>query len=156
NPKDPNWAYPSPSVPPRIPLIAWIMPYIEQTAFANQFKLDINFNSGVDATLIANQHFPTFDCPSDQVDNAGHPTTHHIQSNYGVDWGSWTCWQQGGPTKGVFPLNHGDQRAGAPFFLNSGAKIADIADGTSNTLCWSEVLKSPWNHLPAMAFVDRR
>jgi prepilin-type N-terminal cleavage/methylation domain-containing protein/prepilin-type processing-associated H-X9-DG protein len=156
NTSDPNWAYPSPSVPPRVPLIARLMPYIEQTAFAAQYRMDINFNSGVDAALIANLHFPIFDCPSDPPDTVGHPTAHDIKSNYGVNWGSWNFWQQGGPTNGVFPLNYGDAKGRAPFFINYGAKLTEIADGTSNTLCWSEVLKSPWVQLPAMAFVDRR
>jgi prepilin-type N-terminal cleavage/methylation domain-containing protein/prepilin-type processing-associated H-X9-DG protein len=156
NSKDPDWAYPSGhNSKPRTPFIARLMPFIEQAAFAAKYDLNINFNSPPN-TLVITTRFPMFDCPSDIPQPTGHPVTGDLKSNYGVNWGSWSFRQQGGPTNGVFPLNYGDQKGRAPFFLDYGARLADIADGTSNTLCMSEVLQSPWTQLPDQAFVDRR
>jgi prepilin-type N-terminal cleavage/methylation domain-containing protein/prepilin-type processing-associated H-X9-DG protein len=156
NPNDPNWAYPSgPTAPPRTPWIAHLMPYIEQTAFAGKYNFNISFLTSPN-TLIITTRFPMFDCPSDTPESAGHPQIGDLKANYGVNWGSWSFRQQGGPTNGVFPLNYGDQKGRAPFYLNYGAKLTDITDGTSNTLCMSEVLQGPWTQLPGQAYVDRR
>jgi prepilin-type N-terminal cleavage/methylation domain-containing protein/prepilin-type processing-associated H-X9-DG protein len=158
DPTDPNWAYPaatSPKYKPRTPLIAYLMAYIEQTAFAAKYNFAKNFNSNPNTAIITTR-FPIFDCPSDTPQPTGHPQTGDLKSNYGVNWGSWSFRQQGGPTNGVFPLNLGDKAGRAPFYLDFGAKLTDIADGTSNTLCWSEVLQTPWDQPSGQAYVDRR
>jgi prepilin-type N-terminal cleavage/methylation domain-containing protein/prepilin-type processing-associated H-X9-DG protein len=156
NSRDPDWAYTGgPNAKPRTPLIARLMPYIEQTAFAAKYNFNINFNSPPNTSIITTR-FPIFDCPSDTPQPTGHPQTGDLKSNYGVNWGSWSFRHQGGPTNGVFPLNYGDQKGRAPFFLDYGAHLSDITDGTSNTLCMSEVLQTPWTQLAGQAFVDRR
>jgi prepilin-type N-terminal cleavage/methylation domain-containing protein/prepilin-type processing-associated H-X9-DG protein len=155
---DPNWGYPaatSPNFKPRTPLMAYLMAYIEQTAFAAKWDYTKNYNTAPNSDIVIFR-FPIFDCPSDTPQPDGHPNIKDLKGNYGVNWGSWSFRQQGGPTNGVFPLNYGDLKGRAPFYLNFGAKLTDIADGTSNTLCWSEVLQSPWTQLPGQAFVDRR
>src|SRR5262249_22500157 len=43
NPSDPNWAYTGSK--PRVPFIAHLMAYIEQTAFAGKSNVNINFNA---------------------------------------------------------------------------------------------------------------
>jgi prepilin-type N-terminal cleavage/methylation domain-containing protein/prepilin-type processing-associated H-X9-DG protein len=153
NSNHPDWAYTGSR--PRTPFIAHLMAYIEQTAFAARYDFNINFNSPPN-TLIITTRFPMFDCPSDMPQLTGHPQTGDLKSNYGVNWGSWSFRQQGGPTNGVFPLNYGDQKGRAPFYLDFGARLTDITDGTSATLCMSEVLQTPWTQLPGQAFVDRR
>ena len=150
---DPNWAYTG--VKPRVPLMAFLMAHIEDTATAGQYNTNANYSAAPNATLILT-HFVIFDCPSDTNDRIGHPTQKDLKGNFAVNWGSWNFWQQGGPTNGVAPLNLGDTLGRAPFFLDFGAKFADIADGTSNTLCWSEVLQTPWVQNAGQAFVDRR
>jgi prepilin-type N-terminal cleavage/methylation domain-containing protein/prepilin-type processing-associated H-X9-DG protein len=153
NPNDPNWAYTG--YKPRTPFIARLMAYIEQTAFAGRYNFNIDFNSGTNLAIITTR-FPMFDCPSDTPQQAGHPTAGDLKSNYGVNWGSWSYRQQGGPTNGVFPLNYGDLKGRAPFFLDYGARLTDISDGTSTTLCMAEVIQTTWTQLPGQAFVDRR
>jgi prepilin-type processing-associated H-X9-DG protein len=160
NTADPNWAYtfpapPAPGSRPRTPLMAHLMPYIEQTAFAAKYDFTKNYNQAPNTAIITTR-FPIFDCPSDTPQAEGHPSTKDLKGNYGINWGSWSFRQQGGPTNGVFPLNYGDQKGRAPFYIDFGAKFTDIADGLSNTLCWSEVLQTPWTQLPGQAFVDRR
>jgi prepilin-type N-terminal cleavage/methylation domain-containing protein/prepilin-type processing-associated H-X9-DG protein len=150
---DPDWAYTHSK--PRVPFIARLMAYIEQTAFAAHYDVNLDFNVPPNALIITTR-FPMFDCPSDAPQLTGHPLTGDLKSNFGVNWGSWSFRQQGGPTNGVFPLNYGDQKGRAPFALDYGARLTDITDGTSTTLCMSEVLQTPWTQLPGQAFVDRR
>jgi len=131
------------------------MAYIEQTAIAGQYNLNANYGTQPNATLIKTR-FPIFNCPSDNRDKTGHPTTFDLKGNYAVNWGSWTYRQQGGPLNGVAPLNLGDEVGRAPFFQDFGARFSQITDGTSNTLMWSEVLQTPWVQNAGQAFVDRR
>jgi prepilin-type N-terminal cleavage/methylation domain-containing protein/prepilin-type processing-associated H-X9-DG protein len=155
---DPNWAYPAANTPkwkPRTPMVAFIMAYLEQTAIAGQWNLNVHYSQAPNNTLIKT-HFPLFDCPSDVRDKTGHPSTADLKGNFAINWGSWNFREQGGPTNGVPPLNLGDELGRAPFAQDFGARFAQIADGTSNTLMWSEVLQAPWTQSPGMAFVDRR
>ena len=151
NSKDPDWAYTGSK--PRTPFVARLMPYIEQTAFAAHYDMTKNFNSPPNTAIIT-YRFPIFDCPSDTAQATGHPQTGDLKSNYGVNWGSWSFRQQGGPTNGTFPLNYGDQKGRAPFYIDITIKLTDIADGTSNTLCWSEVIQTPWDQPSGQAFVE--
>src|SRR5262245_54190558 len=86
NVNDPNWAYPSPQTPARVPLIARLMAYIEQTAFAGQYDITKTYSASPNAALIKTR-FPMFDCPSDNRQPLGHPSTGDLKSNYGVNWG---------------------------------------------------------------------
>jgi prepilin-type N-terminal cleavage/methylation domain-containing protein/prepilin-type processing-associated H-X9-DG protein len=162
NVNDPNWAYfpvATPQQEPRTPFIAYIMSYIEQTAVGSQWDFTINERQGINLTLQSGNKFPLFDCPSDTPatpNPSGGGNFPDYKSNYGLNWGSWNYRQQGGPTNGTFPLNYGDQRGRAPFFVRYGAKFTDITDGTSSTLCMSEVLQPPYNQPPGQAQVDRR
>jgi hypothetical protein len=155
---DPNWAYPAMNTPnwkPRTPLIPYLMAYVEQTAVAGNWDFTKHYSQLPNSNLIT-LHFPILDCPSDNRDKNGHPTAKDLKSNYAINWGSWNFMQQGGPINGVAPLNLGDEIGRSPFFMNFGARFGQITDGTSNTLCWSEVLQSPWVQTSGMAFPDRR
>ncbi|HVI84387.1 MAG TPA: DUF1559 domain-containing protein, partial [bacterium] len=97
NSSDPNWAYPvstSPSYKPRVPLIARLMAYIEQTGVASRYDISRDFNVTPNTAVIT-YRFPLFDCPSDTPQPTGHPTTGDLKSNYGFNWGSWSFRQQG-------------------------------------------------------------
>jgi prepilin-type N-terminal cleavage/methylation domain-containing protein/prepilin-type processing-associated H-X9-DG protein len=158
DPTDANWAYPamtSPNWKARTPLMPYLMAYIEQTAIAGRWDWTKTY-SQVPNNVLIQTHFPIFDCPSDTRDKVGHATAKDLKSNYVVNWGSWNFRDQGGPITGVAPLNLGDEQGRAPFFLNFGARFSQITDGMSNTLCWSEVLQSPWTQLPGQAWPDRR
>ncbi|HEY1377059.1 MAG TPA: DUF1559 domain-containing protein [Gemmataceae bacterium] len=156
NTSNPNWAYAgNDNNPARTAFIAYLMPYIEQGAVAAAHRLDQTFQSSTNESVIK-YRFPIFDCPSDEGQPTGHPSAGDRKSNYAVNWGSWTYRQQGGPLNGVAPYNLGDTNGRAPFFINVTAKLTDLADGTSNTLCMSEVLQSPWIIYFNGAVYDRR
>jgi prepilin-type N-terminal cleavage/methylation domain-containing protein len=141
---DPNWAYQATDIPTRIAFIAYLMGHIEQAAVASKYNFKIDFNVGTNVTDIAAIKIPIFTCPSDPNPAPPHPITGDYKSNYAVNWGSWTYRHQGGPLNGVAPYNLGDVAGRAPFTINTPIALTDIADGTSNTLCFSEVLQSPW------------
>jgi hypothetical protein len=101
------------------------MAFIEQTAFAGQWDFNVGYGTAPNSTLIKT-HFPVLDCPSDNRDKNGHPTAFDLKGNYVVNWGSWNFMQQGGPLNGVAPLNLGDDQGRAPFFLDFGARFAQI------------------------------
>jgi prepilin-type N-terminal cleavage/methylation domain-containing protein/prepilin-type processing-associated H-X9-DG protein len=151
---DPNWAYVG-STPPRNSFIPYLMNYIEQGAVATQYNYTLGWLNGTNATLIANLKTPIFDCPSD-TPQPPHPIFMDFKSNYAVNWGSWNYMQQGGPTNGVAPYNLGDAMGRSPFFINVTFKLTDILDGTSQTLCFSEVLQSPWGQALPGNLYDRR
>lgn len=155
---DPNMAYPassSPNFKPRLSLVPHLLAFIEQTAIAGQWDFNKAWSDVPNSTLMKTP-FAVFNCPSDVRDKIGHPTFGDLKGNYVVNWGSWNYQQQGGPVTGIAPLNLGDEQGRSPFYVNLGARLSQITDGTSNTLCWSEVLQSPWTQTPSMAFVDRR
>jgi prepilin-type N-terminal cleavage/methylation domain-containing protein/prepilin-type processing-associated H-X9-DG protein len=155
NVSDPNWAYTVPSPKPRVAFVAYLMGHLEQTALATKYNLGADFNVSPNSTYITTK-FPVFDCPSDANLPDGHPQTGDFKSNYVVNWGSWSYRQQGGPTTGVAPYNLGDAGGRAPFFINVASRLVDIKDGTSSTLCFSEVLQSPWVLYFNGAVFDRR
>src|SRR5437879_5159245 len=66
---DKDWAYNG--TKPRVPLMARLMAYIEQNAFAAQYNLNANYSAGANLALIQNR-YPIFDCPSDPPDTVGH------------------------------------------------------------------------------------
>jgi prepilin-type N-terminal cleavage/methylation domain-containing protein len=118
NPNDPLWAYPSPQNPPRMPLMPYLMAYIEQVAAAAQWNFNVGYSAQPNLAIIQ-MHFPIFDCPSDTRDKQGHPSTRDFKCNYVINWGSWNFREQGGPVTGVAPLNLGDEQGRAPLLSTS-------------------------------------
>ena len=115
----------------RTPFAIYLFPYLE---YANAYD-QYDFNQDYTASLpIFTTHFPAFSCPSDTQQMQGP----HYKGNYGVNWGQNTYFDQGEP---------------APFFLEYGARIADIRDGTSNTLAMIELVQAP---MEVGGPVDRR
>ena len=100
---------------------------------------------------------PAFTCPSDepaQTTNCDGGNARDFKGNYGVNWGPWSydCQRVVVRTTrdGTVPSRgcSGDSREavkfhGAPFHVEWGARIAQITDGTSNTLAMMEMLQIP-------------
>jgi len=117
-----------------------ILPYVEQT---NAFQLYVNYG-GNDSTgprygaspntLVTTERYKIMTCPSD-VPNApiGSITSH----NYVVNFGNTGTYQTPTVVSGGVTLTFG----GAPFSPTQGAALAQITDGTSNTLMLSEVIQ---------------
>ena len=129
---------------PRKPFIADILPYIEQDNVYKLYDQTQSFNAAINAQA-RSQKLVAFQCPSDQQQEAWAPTN-DFKGNYGVNWGRWNFVDQGGPASNPAPLNVTHGRGRAPFYIDYGAKITDMTDGSSNTLCFMEMLQPPRDH----------
>ena len=111
--------------PARTPFIAHLFPYIEQNALAAlwDFSKPV-YNQPIEVM----GYLPVWHCPSDTPVQIFQPGPLDYKGNYGINWGQNT---------------YQDQVERAPFWLEFGAKIAHIRDGTTNTLALLEMLQAP-------------
>ena len=115
---------------------ARLLPYIEQTALAQQVNL---LGSAADQPAVVSQRIPLFLCPSEPNDGPSLTNPLYYPANYGVGLGDWFAANeingQGG--NGTFPF------VGYPTQL--GVRLADITDGLSMTVGMAEVkANGPW------------
>jgi prepilin-type N-terminal cleavage/methylation domain-containing protein/prepilin-type processing-associated H-X9-DG protein len=114
---------------------AQLLPQLDQGPLFSQ----INFNSGPDTAAnngIVGKQPPVFLCPSDLGLKSLTQGGNFVGvTNYVLNTGN---------TLPVSLQNPGGQQVTGIFFENSAVRIADITDGTSNTICMSEqTLSSP-------------
>ncbi len=107
---------------------ARILPYVDQANLYMQIDLSTPYVAG---SLVGTTRVGMFLCPSEPLDEArvgssGLPE--HYPINYGFNSGGWLTWSNS--TRMI-----GD----GVFHPNRGMRLADITDGTSNTLAVSEV-----------------
>jgi len=117
----------------RQPFCVAVYPYLEQGTIYASYNANVNFNS-VDNATTRLVRVSSWNCPSDEshVFNLGgtFPTTvMDHKGSYGVNWGPTNFWNGG--------------QKNAPFWIAYGASIAQISDGTSNTLAMMEMIQTP-------------
>ena len=110
---------------------AYLLPYLDQGPLYSQ----IDFNSAPDIipgnnALVTAIVLPVLQCPSDL------PTI--MQAGFGVHNYPLNT----GTTYPVSPRNPSGTKVTGVFFENSAVRVADITDGTSQTICISETVKS--------------
>lgn len=136
----------------RQPFISHLLPYIEEAGIYSQYDLTQSFNTPVNRPAVS-QPLGFMQCPSDTIQGPFAPVG-DFKGNYGLNWGRWNFIDQGGPASNPPPLNVTHDRGQAPFYLDYGAKIGEISDGTSKTLAMLEMLQTPRDH--AGQTIDRR
>jgi prepilin-type processing-associated H-X9-DG protein len=130
---------------------AFLLPYLEATALYKQVDFLSNPDSSPTNALALGQTIPYFLCPSDsdvelQLDSAVH--------NYPLNTGT---------TFPVSPRNPGRIPVTGVFYENSATNLREISDGSSQTICIAETVKSTpgmgedppglWNGRPTNGFV---
>jgi prepilin-type N-terminal cleavage/methylation domain-containing protein/prepilin-type processing-associated H-X9-DG protein len=144
--------YPSPSY--RQPYVVTLLPYFEQSAAYQSYNFQkILFEDAVNNTARLTT-LAVFNCPSDVSRifakvNGGAVQNYDVKGSYGVNWGMNTMLNQG-------PLNASPVSTGyAPFYFSYGASLADLIDGSSNTLAMMELIQTISPNGPSSA-IDRR
>lgn len=131
----------------------FLLPYLEQGSLYNRFDLTTNVTDTLANLTARSQEIAMFLCPSDPstgrwVDTplvAGDPPVGSGRSNYYGNLGihAWAYNQNGVYTK--------DARYTGVFAYTSSTRLADIADGSSNTVMFAEVKRGA---LPSNNDVD--
>jgi prepilin-type N-terminal cleavage/methylation domain-containing protein/prepilin-type processing-associated H-X9-DG protein len=141
------------SSPLRTPFLPYLLPYFEQDNVHKLYHYDIPYYFPANYPALAIK-LKIFQCPSAEARplfNASGGEKDY-KGNYGLNWGRWDYCDQGGPATNPAPFNVGTAGR-APFYLNFGARLTEIADGTSNTLMWMEMLQGQGEDAPLL---DRR
>ncbi len=109
---------------------ARLLPYIEQATLYRQVDLTV---SAASQPAVVGQRVALFLCPSDPNDRPSARTPPTYPTTYGAGWGDWLTedWNTGRFGNGAFP--------GAAWPSQRGVRLADIADGASNTAGFAEV-----------------
>jgi prepilin-type N-terminal cleavage/methylation domain-containing protein/prepilin-type processing-associated H-X9-DG protein len=120
--------------PARTPFYAHLFDYIEQSARGDLW----DYSKGTsNQTNEIKGYVPVFHCPSETAQQIAGGDEDY-KGSYGLNWGQNT---------------YMDQVKRSPFWVEYGARIANIRDGTSNTLALLEMLQPP---SPAGQPLDRR
>lgn len=112
-----------------------ILPYIEQSAMAQRWKENENYNTGTNQSEVCQKRIPTLTCPSDTPAQWYNSIP---QYNYAVNLGNTSCMRVSpfnGVTFGLAPFHNENSPSGRCITY----KFRDITDGTSNCLLLMEV-----------------
>ncbi|WP_435018034.1 DUF1559 domain-containing protein [Tundrisphaera sp. TA3] len=115
-----------------------IMPYVEQGAAFASFNANQNVLHATNQTTRMAK-LAVYQCPSDTPVVFGDPNPVDHKGNYGINFGPGPYYNPNQP--------------GGVFSIAYGASLAEITDGSSNTLAMSEILQVP---SPLNGMVDRR
>jgi prepilin-type N-terminal cleavage/methylation domain-containing protein/prepilin-type processing-associated H-X9-DG protein len=122
----------------RQPFVESILPYIEQGTLYAAYNMNDWYEDVANLTVRATQ-IATYNCPSDQpILFYKTATVYDVKGSYGVNWGQGTYFT---------PVLKG------PFWLSYGASLAEVTDGSSNTIEMPELRQTP---SPDIAHLDRR
>ena len=113
--------------PIRTAFCVFLLPYLEDNARYELYDFD---RYSISQNKLVGGYLPMWHCPSDVSRRQWESSDHfeEYKGDYGLNWGQGT---------------YADQIERAPFYLQYGARIADIRDGTSNTLAMMEMLQAP-------------
>jgi prepilin-type N-terminal cleavage/methylation domain-containing protein len=107
-----------------------LLPFLDQNNAYSQVDLGVAWDAQGD-TGVPTMRVPTYLCPDEindlvRVDASGNPRVYPL--TYGFNMGTWLIYD---------PVN--GKPGDGPFFVNSRVRPVAVRDGTSNTLCATEV-----------------
>jgi len=116
-----------------------ILPFIEQSSLYHQYEsITSNFVNSAPFHAVAAVHIPSLVCPSnDEFGGAGANIPNGFQGTYGVCLSGSV--KDGSPTTGATTTRNGT----GMFYLESRISMANLTDGSSNTLMASEGIGRP-------------
>ena len=120
---------------------ARLLPYMEQAAMYNQVDFNNAYNHA-NNDVARNQRVPTFMCPSDTFSQL--PTTLGGPNSYYGNSG--TNILAGSPPTLTSDPNYGMPECNGIFYRDSKVRPADIIDGLSNTVAFSERVAGDGNN----------
>ena len=122
----------------------YLFPYLELSNTDDIYNYSIPVQSQSDEVQeMLRRYYPIFHCPSDepqQILQGSNLQFSGFKGNYGINWGQNTFMIQGKKS---------------PFFLEYGARLSQITDGTSNTIAFMEMRQVP-SLDSSESLVDRR
>lgn len=139
---------------PRKPMIVQILPQLESGNILSGYDPKVSWSEQSRDILLAIENpITVFQCPSDQQQIMTNGTPNERgefildpKGNYGLNWGSWNWGDQ--EDERIFdpaarPTGAGEDGPHAPFWVEYGARLSQITDGTSHTLAMMEMIQSP-------------
>jgi prepilin-type N-terminal cleavage/methylation domain-containing protein/prepilin-type processing-associated H-X9-DG protein len=132
---------------------AGLLPFFEQTAMANSYNYSIASYDLGNRTVLASG-ISSLWCPSDPAVSQGapaspssmfgaliSPTQTVYRNSYGVCMGIWLnmAWQTPNPFAGSTLVSNAQANSNGVFAYQASNKIAQITDGTSNTISLGEI-----------------
>ena len=147
--------------PPRRSFFVFVLPYLEENTIFQEYDFDRHYwNQPARVQEVFIKYYNVFHCPSDESQTFRYEQQGLIETkgSYGVNWGPWsydcqhvTAENQRGCSGTTNTSTLGPT---TPFWVEFGARIGQITDGTSKTLAMMEMLQVPED--PAGGHVDRR
>ncbi|MGD9633631.1 MAG: DUF1559 domain-containing protein [Pirellulales bacterium] len=120
----------------------YILPYLEEGAAYNGFNFDLTF-LGTHHEKARAFNVPLLECPTDApglvYNQPDEPLFNRYYYNYVANYGNTGIGQS---KITVVPVQERVEFGGAPFTYGKTTRLAKITDGTSNTLMYSETIKS--------------
>ena len=117
-----------------------ILPYMEQGIVHGQFDLEVRWTDHPN-TLFTNAQITPYQCPSDNAAGRLVFNNWFSRSNYGLSFGPERLFAEGQPPPHrTATLGIGDYENDGAFRFDVSRKINDFKDGTSHTVCISELI----------------
>ena len=125
-------------VVPRTPFCVFLFPFLEETSKFDLYDFEAH---GITQSMgtVMGEPLAVWTCPSDQNQFAtGCTGVTRLESkgNYGINWGTATYYRPK-PTDTLWP------QLRSPFWIEFGANMRQITDGTSHTYAMMEMVQAP-------------
>ena len=123
-------------------MLTMLLPYVDQANVYNQINMNVRYDDALNATAVKTQ-IPVFICPSDNRTSDGAPFSAHNYAGSGSTHPYGLCGYHG--ASGVFAERNGQLNEAGTALTHPAMKLRLIIDGTSNTICFSEIAQNKTN-----------